>query len=227
MARRALLASLAAAVAAAQGLESPDVLGVTSHFFVGSGAAPEAECAVGHQHSTAKEGIFSTYGAGGAGAMWQQSSLVISFSAASDHFAADSTVGLRLRFMAKTNPFVQASVVHVSALTAAGSVPGEFNWKGNSCPPSFCLMPEVNLPGAAAPDCGFGKTGSTITTAVGPSSDGEMEMEIDVTQLVRERNTRLRVWVAPSELSQEGMWSTPKFTLASLNFHGSDNIRFV
>lgn len=193
------------------------VVGLTSAFYVGSGADPGFECTVG-VHKEPLE-IGHTFGGGGGGEVWQHSGLVVTLDAASRKRALAEQVALHLRVEAASVPFkLQSSTLYVGGLREAVEIPMHWEVHGRpACPPYHCLIPQPQVSPASEPHCGWAPPLSALSL-VGTPEDGEAAtLEVDILPLLAQNFTALKIWTSPTSVSEVGMWQTPRFLLRSLS----------
>jgi len=228
-----LILGAAAALAAGSGEhgesshEAPNVVGLTSSFFVGGGAAPGYECTIGIHRPPLEIG--HTFGAGGGGEVWHHSSLLITLDGRSLRRAQDDDLALLLEIETERAPFkLQASTMFIGALPGSVESPMHQEAHGRpSCPPRHCLIPQPQVAATSQPHCGWEPPLEALSM-MGQIQEGDVAtMEVDLRPLLRKNSSSLKVWAAPTSLSDVGMWQTPRFLLRSLKLGQASREIFV
>lgn len=201
--------------AAALAEEGPQVVGLTSAFFVGgAGAAFGFECTISAHREPLE--ITHAFGGGSGGEVWQQSSVLVVLSPSQGRAAS-----LALAVEEHRAGFhLQRGRLHVGALRGPLEVPMHREAHGSQpgCPPAHCLAPAPDFLGHAVsrPRCGWAQPVDAIAFRDEVSGNKTATLEVDVTPLLALPNiSALQIWAAPQSAAPSGMWQTPIFFVRS------------
>lgn len=206
-------------------------LDLASSFFVGSGTSPVVTCAArevdsaeGGEDGAPRAALYSSFGAGGGGAVWRFSGLVVLDGPPMDAVDLDEGVRLTLGLAAQSASWeLSPYTVNVQGLREAVATPLDFKAEGTSeCPPGYCLIPQPRggglLEQISQPDCGFLQPAEHTLSVPGPDAGQKKDLEIDITELTASNYTSFKVWASPTSLKQ-GMWQVPRLTVTSWGFN--------
>mmetsp|Transcript_83006 Transcript_83006/g.232639 ORF Transcript_83006/g.232639 Transcript_83006/m.232639 type:complete len:284 (-) Transcript_83006:101-952(-) len=205
-------------------------LELKSAFFVGSGVSPAVDCKATAVSGVAnsdgpRAALYSSFGAGGGGAVWSYTALVV------EDGPARAQVDLRQRVVLAVTVTAQFAswqltpyLMNVEGMRDTIAMPFSFEARGTpDCPPSYCLLPKPTGEGlpdrVATPDCGFTETSALMISVDGPAEGQAKEVLFDITDLVAEDYTHFKVWASPSSLERRGFWQIPGLTVTSWGFH--------
>mmetsp|Transcript_101250 Transcript_101250/g.253811 ORF Transcript_101250/g.253811 Transcript_101250/m.253811 type:complete len:249 (+) Transcript_101250:41-787(+) len=228
----ALVVALVTHVAAESSLSSPEVLGISSVFFIESrsGSKPGFECNIGAPKGELPA-ISHSFGGGGGGEVWQHSGLFVSLG---DHVHMQhrhvhrraEQVAMRIQLTKIDMPFEeQPSTIYIGGLRE--SVHGPSHWEVHGkfvCPPQMCLMPrpEVEVDPTvmvlSKPHCGWAPPLNALTLTLS-AHEREPSMEVDISHFLAQNVTVFKIWAAPLAVSEVGMWQTTRLSLKSLSLH--------
>lgn len=194
-----------------------------SSFFVGTGISPYVKCNAEDLNTTSwRSALASSFGAGGGGASWQSTSLVIFDGPPRGEVDLKQPVRLELTVTANNMSWTMPGTLNVDGMGAELQTGLKFVARGTQeCPPAYCLMHEPtgkDLSGRASqPHCGWAAAEHAVSVP-GPSAGTKAKLLLDITELVAKNYTAFKVWAAPSELARNGMWQTAEYKVTSWGF---------
>lgn len=194
---------------------------LSSSFFSGSGPSRASCTSEALDDLSGNSALTHSFGASGAGAIWQYSCLVISDGPKPSAVDLGQPVYVELTASASNNTWVQPTLVNVGGMSEGVPASVKFEAVGTEeCPPTYCLLPKPmgpNLEGEpSAPRCGWAPPVNS-TSVAGPLAGNTATLRLDITELVAAKYTIFKVWVSPAELSRS-MWQTSDLTVTSWGF---------